>query len=438
VRVLHPSGKRNRKNFVAIWALVLGLAALFGNGVAFAEDWPRWGGPRGDETWSGPDVLNEWPETGLAVRFRQPIGGGYSGVAVAQGRVYVHDYIKTPTESERVLCFDAQTGAPLWTHAYPVAYAGLDYGSGPRATPTVLEGRVYTFGAVGQAHCLDAVTGAVVWSIDFVKDHGAVLPTWGLAAAAVIDGPRVLFHAGLKEGGTLVACDRQTGEIVWRGGADPAGYAAPILIDAPSGRQVVCWSPEHVLGLSPVDGTVLWKVPYKVTYGVSIATPLYRNGLLFVSGYWEGSKAIRLGAAPGETTLAWQENRNLRGLMSQPIERNGSVYTLDKQYGVTCFDLETGKKRWDDKNTLTARGRNPQVTLTWLQGSDRVLSVNAEGELLLSRFTPESFELLARTPIIEPAEPTGVIWAHPAYAGDAVFVRSDRELVCRPLPVRMP
>lgn len=406
-----------------------------------ADEWPQWGGPRGNETWSGPELAESWPEAGLELAFRQPIGGGYSGVAVADGRVYIHDYLKEPTERERLLCFEATTGEPVWTFEYPVTYGKLDYGSGPRATPTVHEGRVYTFGAVGHACCLDAKTGAEVWKIDFVGEHEAVLPMWGFAAAPVIDGDRVLYHPGLKSGGCVVACDRATGRLLWKGGNDPAGYAPPVFVDAPSGRLLVAWSPENILGLSPANGELLWKVPYKVTYGVSIATPLYRDGMLFVSGYWEGSKGIRLGKKPTDAELVWEDKRDLRGLMVQPIERDGFVYTIDKQYGVTCFELATGKKQWDDKNTLTARGRNPQVTLTWLTDPDgqpdgRVMSVNAEGEFLYSRFTPENFEVVARTKVIEPADPTGVIWAHPAYAGDRLYVRSDKELVCRKLPVK--
>ena len=416
-----------------------------------AEDWPRWGGPRGDETWHGPEIPERWPEGGLPETWRATIGGGYSGVAVANGRVYVQDHVAAPTgkngdepsgdtpadkpvargETEGVLCFDLATGRPLWSHRYPVAYEKLDYGSGPRAMPTVHDGRVYTLGAVGHVHCLDAVTGRVLWSHDAVAAWGAKLPLWGLAASPLIVGELVVFHPGVPEDGCLVACRQSDGEVAWRSGGDPAGYATPVLIDAPSGRQLVAWTPEHIVGMSPETGRIHWKVPYKVTYGVSIATPLYHDGIVFVSGYWEGSKAIRLGAKAEVAELLWEDNRHLRGLMAQPIRRGGHVYTLDKQYGVTCFELATGRKLWDDKNTLTPRGRNPQVTLTWLGDSDRMIGLNADGELVQARLSPDGFRELARAKVIEPAPPSGVIWAHPAYAEDKVVMRSDRELVCR-------
>ncbi len=133
---------------------------------------------------------------------------------------------------------------------------------------------------------------------------------------------------------------------------------------------------------------------------------------------------IRLGRGPADATLAWEETKTLRGLMSQPLERDGYVYSLDKQLGLTCFEMATGRKLWDDGNRLTPRGRNPQVTLVWLGDGDRTISLNAEGELVLARFSPASYEEQSRTKIIGPT------WAHPAYAGRHVYARDDQELVC--------
>ena len=409
------------------WACIAWLVCT--GPMLHAEDWPRWRGPRGDSTWKGPELPDTLPAE-LPVAWKQPIGGGYGGIAVADQRLYVMDRQKEPAEVERVLCVDADTGRSLWSHSYPVTYGKLDYGNGPRATPTVHAGLVYTLGAVGHVFCLDARTGEVRWSKDLVKDFGAKIPEWGLAASPFIWEDLVVFHPGAANGACWIAFDRLTGNEAWRAGNDPAGYATPTLAISPSGPQLIAWSPEHVVGIAPRTGRILWEIPYKVTYGVSIATPLYRDGLVLVAGYWEGSKAIELGPKPTDAHIAWEDSRVLRGLMAPPLYRQGFVYLLDKQYGLTCFELKTGKKLWDDENRMTPRGRNPQASLVWLGDSDRVLILNSEGELILARLTPAGYDERSRTPIIGPT------WAHPGFAGDRVFVRNDQELISIVLPAK--
>ena len=205
---------------------------------------------------------------------------------------------------------------------------------------------------------------------------------------------------------------------------EEAGYATPILIESHGSRQLVCWTPTHVRGLDPRDGTLLWSVPFEVTYGTSIATPIFQEGIVLVSSYWEGSQAIRLGEDPADAQVVWEDRRNMRGLMSQPLYRDGYGYLLDKRHGLTCFELATGKKIWDDGNRMTPKGRNPQATLVWLGDGDRAIVLNSDGDLILARLNPEGYREQSRTNII------GHTWAHPAYAGHSVFARSDTELVC--------
>src|SRR5205807_5829092 len=151
---------------------------------------------------------------------------------------------------------------------------------------------------------------------------------------------------------------------------------------------LVCWTPTNVRGLDPRTGKLLWTVPFEVTYSTSIATPIYADGIVVVSGYYEGTKAIRLGDSPTEAALLWQDKRNLRGLMSAPLHRAGYAYLLDKRHGLTCFELRTGTKRWDDAGRTTPKGRNPQATLVWAGAGDRALILNAEGDLILARLSP--------------------------------------------------
>jgi outer membrane protein assembly factor BamB len=405
--------------------LTLAIAA----GVIRAEDWPQWRGPRADGTWNAPKLPDKWPAGGLKRVWRQPIGGGYAGIAVAGGRVYTLDHEKVPGGKgkdgpdghERVLCFDAADGRLLWSHRYATTYGGLGgYDNGPRAMPTVHDGRVYTLGAVGHFFCFDAATGKIHWQKDMVRDYRARVPEWGFAAAPVLDGDRVIVHTGAEPEGCLIAFDHVHGTEVWRSLPDPAGYATPILIDAPGGRQLVAWTPENVRGLDPRTGRLLWTVPYKVTYGVSIATPIYQEGIVFVTGYWEGSKAVRLGPGATDATLLWEDRRQLRGLMAQPLYRDGCAYSIDKTAGLVCFELRTGKKLWDDGNRLTPAGRNPHASLVWLNDGDRALALNAAGELVLARLNRTGYQEQTRTRLLD-----GNVWAHPAFAGRHVYARSD-------------
>ena len=422
-----------RSKFVArllALTLVSSPAAL-----APAEDWPRWRGPRGDGTWNAPQVPEKWPEEGPPVVWQAPIGPGYSGISVANGRVYTMDRLKD-SQVERIVCFDEKDGKLQWEHRYAADYKGLDYDKGPRCTPTVHEGRVYTLGAVGHVLCLDAASGKVAWSKDLVKDHKAKLAMWGFASSPVIDSKLVIIHAGIQPSGCYVAYDRLTGNEIWRGGDDEHGYGTPIVIEHAGMRQLIGWTPKHVVSLDITSGKLLWKYPYDVTYGVSIATPIFHDGTVLVCGYWHGSKAIKLGSKPNEAELLWEENRYTRGLMDQPLYKDGYVYLLEKQHGTVAFELAKGEKLWTDENKLHPRDRNPQVSMVWLNdtnpkrqreskpGSGRAICLNAQGELILIQLSPAGLIEDSRVKIV------GQTWAHPAYAGNCCFARDDERLVC--------
>ena len=399
--------------------------------IVHAEDWPRWRGPRGDGTWAAPPVPEKWPAAGPPVVWKQPLGAGYSGISVSGGRVYTMDRPKD-SKDERVVCLEEASGKLIWEHSYSADYTGLDYDKGPRCTPTIHDGRVYTLGAVGYVFCLDASTGKVLWSKDLVKDHKSKLQMWGYASSIVIDGNLAIVHAGIEPDGCYVAYDRSTGEEIWRGGAgDPHGYGTPIVIEQAGLKQLIGWTPKHIVSLRMSDGKLLWKYPYEIEYGVSIATPIFHEGIVLVCGYWKGSKALKLGDKPGEVSLLWKENEYLRGLMDQPLYKDGYVYLLEKTHGTVAFELAKGEMLWTDENQLHPRDRNPQVSMVWLgnagksaKSTDRAICLNAQGELILIRLSPDGLAEDSRVKIV------GNTWAHPAYAGNHCFARDDDQIVC--------
>jgi outer membrane protein assembly factor BamB len=431
---------------------ILCLLAMTISNAGFAQtidsDWPSWRGPRGDGSWNAPRLAEKWPSDGLQTDWSADIGGGYAGISVANGRAITMDRQVSPasekdadsiaaddakTELERVLCFDLKTGDRPWTFEYEQPYGDLAYGSGPRAAPTIHGNAVLTLGALGKLFCLNVTDGSEFWSHDLVKEFKGRPPMWGYAASPLVYQDTVIVFAGGTDGFCVVAFDLKTGELKWNSLSDKAGYSWPVPVRQKNQTQFVCWTPSHIRGIAADDGRPLWNVPYEVAEGVSIATPIIHDDIALVCGYWAGSRAVKLDSKPENSKLLWEENRYLRGLMSQPLCRNGYGYLLDKQYGLTCFELKTGKKLWDDKNTLTPRARNPQASIVWLneEGNtdrNRIIALNSEGELALATASPDGFKEHARSRIIDPT------WAHPAFVGHRVLARSDQKLVCVRLP----
>lgn len=396
------------------------------------EDWPRWRGPRGDGSWLGPEISKKLPENGLKRVWRAPLNPGYSGVTVKGNRVFTMDRppVEKSGEKERVLCFNSSDGSVLWEFGYPAEYGDLSYGKGPRASLTIREDRVFGFGAMGHAFCLNAKDGKKVWFRDLRIEENATKPIWGFSGAPEVLDDNVLMHVGARPSGSILALDLDNGRTKWRVGADKkAGYAPPLPISRGGRKELICWGPNRIMGLPVGGGKTLWQIPYEVKYGVSITTPIYQDGIALVCGYWHGSRAIRLGEDLEDAKLLWKDEEKLCGLMSQPIYRDGLCYLLDRRNGLTCFELKTGRILWDDDHQLTAAGRNPQASLVWAGKGGGVLSLNAEGELVYLNLSKVGYLEHWREQV------TGKTWAHPAYAGSRVYARSDRELVCYELPI---
>lgn len=403
------------------WIALLVPVALSCVHAQSPADWPRWRGPQGDGVWEPKPLPADYAERDPKQLWTVEVGKGYGGVTVTDGRVYLMERQTEPVETESVRCFEASTGKQLWQHIWPVKYGEMGgYATGPRASVTLAEGKAYTLGATGIACCLEATTGKVVWQLDTVAQLGAQVPQWGFAASPFLWKDTAILHVGAQPKGSVVALERDTGKERWRAGADPAGYCTPEVIEHAGVKQLIQWGPEHIQSFDPDTGAERWTYPYKITYGVSIAQPLYREGILMVAGYWHGAKALR---PDGKPTLLWEEEKKMCGLMSAPLYKDGKVYMLDKTVGLTCFRLKTGEILWQDGNQLTPKDRNPQMSLVWLdQAQDLVALLNASGEFIYARLTEQGAEELARHQVI------GKTWAHPAFAGNRLYARSDREL----------
>jgi outer membrane protein assembly factor BamB len=431
------------------------FAARFGSSVlllaasclpvvrAAADDWPQWRGPNRDGRWNETGLVERFDRAQLPWKWRVPIGTGYCGPTVSDGRVFVMDRLIEPEERERVLCLDEQTGAQLWKHEYRCEYQRVSYTAGPRASVSIVGSRAYALGTMGNLHCLDTKSGQVIWQRDLNSDYQIRMPIWGIAAAPLVFEDLVITHIGGSDGACCVAVDRNTGDERWRALDDRAGYSAPILIRKGGVTVCVVWNGDAIAGLSATSGDVLWRLPFpsrKMPIGVP--TPVVDGNRVFVSSFYDGSFMVVLGDGPREARKLWsavgRSERNtaaLQCMISTPIMRNGFIYGVDSYGELRCLDAATGQRIWEDQ-TATPRARWSNIHM--VEQQDRVWMFNERGELLIARLSPDGFQEISRTQLLEPttaqlSQRGGVCWSHPAFANRHIFARNDRELVCASL-----
>lgn len=411
---------------------------------ASAEDWPQWRGTNRDGVIREPGLMETLPAGELPRLWTQPIGGGYSGPTVADGRVFVTDREspENKAEVERILCFDAKTGDPIWQHRYEAPYT-VGYRAGPRAAVTVHEGKAYSVGAMGHFKCLDAASGDVLWERDLGADHNIRMPIWGITASPLVYGDLVIQIAAGKGDACVVAMDLESGKERWRALDERAGYSAPILIKQGDRDVVVCWTGESVSGLDPRNGELFWSVPMlprKMPIGVP--TPVVEGDKLFVSSFYDGSMMIRLSQDEPAAEQLWhragRDEKNtdaLHCMIGTPILKGDHVYGVDSYGELRCLEIKTGDRVWED---TTAVPRARWATIHIFRDGDREIMLNDRGELIFTNLTPSGFVEHSRTKLIAPTrlqlnKRDGVVWSHPAIANGHIYARSDKELVCASL-----
>jgi outer membrane protein assembly factor BamB len=368
----------------------------------------------------------------LKIRWRTKVGLGYSGPVVAEGRVYVTDRQTAPKEVERVLCFDEQTGEPLWTHTNPCKYGRIGYRSGPRAAPTVDRGKVFTLGATGQLCCLEAANGKVIWEKDLAEEYRAAPPRWGMSAAPLVEGDLLIVCAGAEDG-SVMAFNKDTGEVKWRVLDDRPTYSAPIAVTFAGKRQVIVWTGDAVTSLDPIGGKTYWRVPYSLGGGapIAVATPVVCDDLLLLVSFETGAKLLKLDDSKPAASVVWEDKRGPTSLMGTPLFRDGHFYVADNYGEFQCRDAADGKLVWKTRKPTGGSKWGESVQLT--PNGNRVFLFNQKGELLTAKLSPVGYEEVSRVRLIEPTigakEEGPVTWAHPAYANKHIVVRNDKELL---------
>ncbi len=445
---------------------------LFALGLAFlapaavrADDWPQWLGPRRDGVWRETGILAKFPQGGPKIRWRADVGMGYSGPAVAGTKVFVTDRVlganvRNPNNpfttqavpgSERVLCLGAADGKLLWKHEYPCRYE-ISYPAGPRTTPLISGGKVYTLGAMGDLLCLDADKGKVLWSKNFPKDYGARVPFWGFASSPLLDGDRLICLVG-GEGSAVVAFHKDTGKQLWKAlSVDEIGYCPPVIFEAGGKRQLIIWHPTALVSLDPASGRAYWSVKFRTKANLTIPTPRLSGDLLLVSSFYNGAVMLKLDKDRPAAHILWKSKHfnslrpgseqpentdNLSSIMCTPYFKDGFIYGVCSYGELRCLKADTGERVWQTHQATGGKSVRWANAFLVPQG-DRFFLFNEHGDLIIARLTPRGYDEIGRAHVLEPTNKMArlgnpnrlVIWSHPAFAHKAMFARSDEKLVC--------
>jgi outer membrane protein assembly factor BamB len=374
--------------------------------------WPGFRGPNRDGVVRGVQIETDWSKSPPVELWRRPIGPGWSSFAVRGDLVYTQEQ---RGDDEDVSCYNLTNGTLVWRHRDPARFWESNGGAGPRGTPTLSNGRVYTFGATGIVNALDARDGSVVWSRNAASDTGATNPGWGFASSPLVVNDVVIVAAS----GRLVAYDIGTGHPRWFGPANGAGYSSPHLVTIDGVAQILLLRGSRSTSVAPVDGTVLWEHSWQP--GVSIVQPAVASDgdVLIAAGDAMGGMGMRrirvTHASTGWTLEERWTSRGLKPYFNDFVVHKGHAFGFDGNI-LACIDLEDGTRKWKG-------GRYGNGQLVVLPDQDLLLVLSEDGELALVRATPDQFTELARFPALD-----AKTWNHPVLAGNVLLVRNGEEM----------
>ncbi|MFN0069794.1 MAG: PQQ-binding-like beta-propeller repeat protein [Limisphaerales bacterium] len=384
-----------------------------------AAAFPQFLGPTRDGVVTGLALATNWTAHPPQELWRQPVGEGWGGFVVAEGRAFT---LEQDGPQEAVTARDALTGAPLWRHGEDARYDNPVGGVGPRTTPAVAGARVLAVGATGGLRCLDAASGRLLWRRDTLRDGGASVPEWGVSASPFVWRDLVITTPG-GTNGSVIAYRLADGEPAWRGGTARAGYSSPRVTALAGMEKLLVFDHLGVSAYAPTNGAPLWSYGWPVGHPhVTDPVPFGTDGLLVSSGYGTGSELLRVGLTNG----AWAAERvwksiRLKSKFANLILDGGYAYGLDDGR-LTCIEVATGERRW--QGTRYGHGQLLRV--------EEVLLVTAEnGEVALVALDPAAFRELTRFRAL-----TGKTWNPPALAADLLLVRHATEAAAFRLPRR--
>ena len=393
-------------------------AATAATTAASRSDWTDFRGSARDGTYPHA-IRTDWPAGGLEPLWKQPTGGGYASFSVAGGRAFT---IEQRGPEEVVAAYDIRTGRELWTNRWSAEFKEFMGGDGPRATPVWHDGRVYALGAIGELRCLDETTGETLWRTNILEDAGADNLQWGMAASPLVVDDMVVVLPGGRNGRSVAAYRRDTGEPMWTALDDMAAYSSPMVVTLAGRRQLLLLTASRLLGLALDGGEVLWSYPWTTEFDMTAAQPvLVSDSRVFVSSATGGAVVEVADAGVGFAVREVWRNIRMKNQFTTSVLHDGHLYGLDAAI-LACLDAETGEVKWKG-----GRYGFGQVLLA----GDHLVVLTEDGDLALVRATPERHVELARVPALD-----GKTWNHPAMAGGILLVRNLKEMAALDLRPR--
>jgi len=380
------------------------------------SDWPQWLGPNRNGISAETGLLKSWPATGPKILWRIPLGEGFSGVSISQGRAYT---LFSQGNDEFVVCLAAATGKELWRARSGSTFKDTN-GNGPRSTPTVHSEVVYALGAHGKLFALQTAGGKKLWSHDLKKEFKTSGPArdGGFSTSPLIEGNLLLVEAGGGEGNSFIAFNKQSGAMVWKVESDRAAFASPIAITVNGVRQIVFFSATGAIAMSPADGKVFWRLPWKTDDDVNAATPLFipPDKVFISSGYDVGATLLRIKAdnATARIEEIWK-SKVMQNIYTSSILQGDYLYGFDGGM-LKCIELNTGAEKW------TQRGFGVG-TLIYADG--HLIVLGDKGKLALVEAAPTGYKEKAVAEILD-----GRCITVPALAGGKLYLRNAKELIC--------
>lgn len=412
-----------RTLFLSTAGLVLLLVAAAPQGGS-AADWPQHLGPRRDGISTEKALRFDWKENKPRELWKIPLGSGYGSPVIVGERLFV---MARKGDRDFIYCLAADSGKEVWKHD-AVATFRDEQGqcSGPRSTPTYHDGKLYCLMSRGELLCLDAKEGKEHWRKNTFTETGAAEPDgrfwWGVSVSPLVEGDLVIVQPGGKKGNSVAAFHKDTGKLAWTSGDDPPGYASPIAVAIGRRRQLIVPTGQSILGLDPEKGTILWRYGFGNRFNATCATPVWADGLLFVSAaYGTGSAALELVEKDGKWKAVekWTQ-REMQNLFATSLAIDGKLYGCSGDLGaifIRCLELQSGKILWEERSL---------DRVTMLAADGHLLALGERGGLKLLEINPKKYVLKAELADVMAYK----AWAVPVIAHGRLYIRDEKSLLC--------
>ena len=399
-----------------------------------SNDFPQFLGPHRTATVDGIELHDDWEQQKPEEVWRQSIGAGWSAFSAVNGYAVT---MEQRGPSELTSCYDLETGEILWSHATPARYQNKLGGIGPRSTPTIHRGNVYSLGITGILNCLDGATGKVLWKKNLPTEVGSSAPEdaelvfYGRSnSPLIVDDLVVIPAGGTKEQGlhSLVAYDYKTGKEMWRGGATQISYSSPSLVEICGTRQILSVNEQTVSGHDPDTGKMMWSHSWPgdnlSNSNSSQAVVIDTDKVLLSKGYGNGAMLLQISRSDGDVWSVekiWKKHNVLRTKFTNVVVRDAHTFGLSDGI-LQCIETATGRVRWKK-----GRYGHGQILLV----GNKIIVLAENGTVHLVAANPKRHEELGEFKAIE-----GTSWNNVCLYGPYLLVRNSQEAACFKLPTQ--